>query len=118
MKGIVLALLISYIFCINYLPKYGTIQVGEKSGYFYLNTNEFDADSTLHIELKVSGGRIDSTLLYEFTNISPNSYFLTPSKTITPITTSTSNSSKKIDQVVLIIIITVLKMIIVIHTLS
>ena len=74
--------------------------------------------TTLHIELKVSGGRIDSTLLYEFTNISPNSYFLTPSKTITPITTSTSNSSKKIDQVVLIIIITVLKMIIVIHILS
>ena len=44
MKGIILALLISYIFCINYLPKYGTIEVREKSGYFYLNTNEFDVD--------------------------------------------------------------------------
>ena len=74
MKGIILSLLISYIFCINYLPKYGTIKVTGNSGYFYLNTNEFDDDSTLHIHLNAKNGKKVSTLLYEFTNISPNSY--------------------------------------------
>ena len=49
MKGIIFALLISYILSIEYLPKYGTIKVTTKSGYFYLNINEFDEDSTLYI---------------------------------------------------------------------
>ena len=95
MKGIVLALLISYIFCINYLPKYGTIRVRERSGYFYLNTNEFDADSTLHIELNVSEGDVHSTLYYEFTNTSPNSYFLKPSNKLTPMIKSSTKSKKR-----------------------
>ena len=95
MKGIILALLISYIFCINYLPKYGTIKVRENSGSFYLNTNEFDADSTIYIELTVSKGKIDSTLLYEFTNISPNSYYLIPSNKLTPKVTGSSGTKKK-----------------------
>ena len=84
MKGIILAHLISCILCINYLPKYGTIKVTEASGYFYLNTNEFDDDSTLHIQFTAKKGHIDSTILYEFTNISPNSSSLTPSNTLTP----------------------------------
>ena len=92
MKGIIFSLLISYIFCINYLPKYGTINVTEKSDYFYLNTNEFDDESTLHIQLNAINGKIVSTLLYEFTNISPNSYSLTPSNTLIPETTSISET--------------------------
>ena len=95
MKGIILPLLISYIFCINYLPKYGTIKVTEKSGYFYLNTSEFDDDSTLHIQLTIKRGNIVSTLLYEFTNISPNSYSSTPSNTLTPATSSTTSTGSK-----------------------
>ena len=66
MKGIIFSFLISYIFCINYLPKYGTIKVTEASGYFYLNISEFDDDSTLHIKLTAKKGKIDSTLLYAF----------------------------------------------------
>ena len=92
MKGIILSLLISYIFCINYLPKYGTIKVTEKSGYFYLNTNEFDDDSTLHIHLNVENGKIVSTLLYEFTNVSPDSYSSVPLNTLTPATTGKSTT--------------------------
>ena len=88
-------LLISYIFCINYLPKYGTIKVTEKSGYFYLNTNECDIDSTLHIQLKAIQGNIFSKLLYKFTNISPNSYSSTPSNTLFPIASSSDSSKKK-----------------------
>ena len=95
MKGIILPLLISYIFCINYLPKYGTIKVTEKSGYFYLNTSEFDDNSTLHIQLTIKRGNIVSTLLYEFTNISPNSYSSTPSNTLTPATSSTTSTGSK-----------------------
>ena len=95
MKGIILSLLISYIFCINYLPKYGTIKVTEKSGYFYLNTSEFDDNSTLHIQLTIKSGNIVSTLLYEFTNISPNSYSSTPSNTLIPATSSTTSTGSK-----------------------
>ena len=84
MKDIILAILMSYIFCINYLPKYGKIKVTENSGYFYLNTNEFDADSTLHIQLNVNYGKMVSTLLYDFTNISPNSFTITLNNTLTP----------------------------------
>ena len=97
MKGIILSLLISYIFCINYLPKYDTIKVTENFGYFYLNTNEFDDDSTLNIHLKVKNGIIVSTLLYEFTNVSPNSYSSVPLNTLTP--TSTNNSTTKVNKV-------------------
>ena len=93
MKGIIFALLISYILCIEYLPKYGTIKVTKNSGYFYLNTNEFDDDSTLYIQLNAENGRVDSTLYYEFTDISPNSYSLTPSNSLTPSSTGSSSSS-------------------------
>ena len=77
------------------MPKYGTIKVTEKSGYFYLNTSEFDDDSTLHIQLTIKRGNIVSTLLYEFTNISPNSYSSTPSNTLTPATSSTTSTGSK-----------------------
>ena len=93
MKGIIFTLLISFILCIEYLPKYGTIKVTNYSGYFYLNTNEFDDDSTLYIQLNAKNGKITSTLYYEFTNISPNSYSFTPSKSLTPSTSGSSSTS-------------------------
>ena len=97
MKGIILPLLISYIFCANYLPKSGKITVKDKLGYFYLNTNEFEAGSTLYIHLNVKNGRIDSKLLYEFINISPHVYLSTPSNALTP--TSTGSTTMTINQV-------------------
>ena len=98
MKGIIFAFLISYILCIEYLPKYGTIKVTKNSGYFYLNTNEFDEDSTLYIQLNAENGKITPTLYYEFTNISPNSYSFTPTKSLVP--SSTGSSSTSINDVV------------------
>ena len=97
MKGIILPLLISYIFCANYLPKSGKITVKDRSGYFYLNTNEFEAGSTLYIHLNVKNGRIDSKLLYEFINISPHVYLSIPSNALTP--TSTGSTTMTINQV-------------------
>ena len=98
MKGIIFSLLISYILCIEYLHKYDTIKVTKNSGYFYLNTNQFDKDSTLYIQLNAQNGKITSTLYYEFTNIFPNSYSLTPSNSLTP--SSTGSSSTSINDVV------------------
>ena len=92
MKGIIFAFLISYILCIDYLPKYGTIKVTKNSGYFYLNTNEFDEDSTLYIQLNAEYGSITSTLYYEFTNISPFSYSLTPPNSLIPSSTGSSTT--------------------------
>ena len=53
MKIIFFVLLISFIFCIDYLSKYGKIKVNSISGLFYLKSDEFDEDSTINMQLNV-----------------------------------------------------------------
>ena len=95
MKGIIFALLISYILSIEYLPKNSKIIFKEECNYFYLNTNEFDEGSTLYIQVNAINGDLSSTLNYEFTNISPNSYSnsITPPFSLTPSIKSSSSTS-------------------------
>ena len=95
MKAIILPLLISYIICANYLPKSGKIRVKENSGYFYLNTSEFEADSTLEIHLIAKNGRMVSNLLYVFTDISPNLYSSAPPNALSPTSTVRSRTTSK-----------------------
>ena len=94
MKGIIFALLISYILSIEYLPKNSKIIFKENFNYFYLNTNEFDEGSTLYIQVNAINGDLSSTLNYEFTNNSP-SYpnSITPPFSLTPSIKSSSSTS-------------------------
>ena len=69
----ILICLISGIFCIQYLPKDGIINLPSDSnnGSIYLNSTDFPSTSNVYLFFRVSNGLMDSGLAYTITDSEP-----------------------------------------------
>ena len=74
MKKIIAIILISYIFCDLYLPKYDSIETELESAVFYLKASEFSSGSTIYFQLNCKNGNVNEDLIYEFSDKEPNEH--------------------------------------------
>ncbi len=82
MKKLCFIILISFIFGITNLPKYGSIQMSSEKGIFYLTTSDFDEGSPIYFQFNVDNGGVHSEIIYEFSDTYPTSFsFKNPSTT-------------------------------------
>ena len=82
MKKLCFIILISFIFGITHLPKYGSIKMLSESSIFYLITSDFDEDSPIYFQLNVDNGEVNKEVIYEFSDTEPAYFsFKSPSST-------------------------------------
>ena len=93
MKGIIFIVLLSLIFCISHLPKYGSFKLYSYSDTFYLNAEDFDQNSTIHIQFEADNGSMSHYIYYEFSDSEPISYISSPSNILSPSSTGESSTS-------------------------
>lgn len=93
MKRIIFYVLIYLVYSMEQLPKYGTIEKHSDSETFYLNANDFDKDSTIHIQFTAKNGAMNSDIYYEFSDINPEDFIGPPFKPKSPSSISRSSTS-------------------------
>ena len=93
MKRIIFYALIYLVYSMEKLPKYGTIKTYSNSGTFYLNANDFDKDSTIHIQFTAKNGAMNREIYYEFSDINPEDFIGPPSNPKSPSSDGRSSSS-------------------------
>ena len=83
-KLILIILLLAYSFCkidkvednINFLEKYGEIDVGRGLGMIYLNVEDFDLDEELILEFSPTDSIEENYLRYDFTDSPPQNLYM------------------------------------------
>ena len=87
MEKLILIILLTYSFCkidkveekgshIDYLEKYGKINVGRGLGMFYLNVEDFDIDDVFTINFSPRFSIEENYLKYDFTDTPPQNLLM------------------------------------------
>ena len=92
MKIIVFFLIISLAYNIIHISKYGSHKFHNITDSFYLNANEFDKNSKIHIQMNSYNGYVDQEIRYDFTDDDPSDSFI-PTRKKKP-ASSASTSTK------------------------
>ena len=75
MKIIIFISIISIVYNIIYIPKYGEYRFEKTTDIFYLNVSEFN-QKTIHIQMNAHNGVVDEDINYDFTDQEPSDSFI------------------------------------------
>ena len=95
MRIIVFFLVISFVFNIIHISKYGSHKFYNITESFYLNANDFSKNTKIHIQMNSYNGYVDQEIRYDFTDNEPTDTFIPTSRKM-PASSSSSSSDDDI----------------------
>lgn len=98
MKKFIFIFLISLVYNVTLIGKYGKSKFYNNYGIVVLNANDFKSDEKIHMQFTCHNGYMNEQLRYEFSDNIPQSDSFRPSYPMNP--TSTSSSQTTVNDVV------------------
>ena len=98
MKKFIFIFLISLVYNVTQIGKYGKARFGSTYGIVVLNVNTFKSDEKIHMQFTCHNGYMNQQLSYEFSDNIPQYDSYVPSYSMKP--TSTSSSQTTVNDVV------------------